>query len=227
MSRIQLAYPKMPGSKDAPLGHCIAFKKYDGTNLHWVWERELGWYAFGTRRDRFDLDASGINEFNVAHPGLEEASSLFIESFAEPLTKALQEHGHLESSQVIAFTEFLGPNSFAGRHKSVDPKQLVLIDVQTDHQFVAPQTFVKQFEGLPIAEVIYQGKLTGKFATAVREGEYGVAEGVVCKGVTQGSSQKMGSKGQVWMVKIKTNAYMKRLKDLFANNWESHWSDQN
>jgi hypothetical protein len=48
---------------------CIAFEKYDGTNLHWVWEIELGWYAFGTRRRRFDLDEMGMAEFNAAHPG--------------------------------------------------------------------------------------------------------------------------------------------------------------
>jgi hypothetical protein len=56
MTRIKLAYPKMPGSKNSPLEKCLAFEKYDGTNLHWVWEPEMGWYAFGTRRDRFDLD---------------------------------------------------------------------------------------------------------------------------------------------------------------------------
>lgn len=77
MSRIPLAYPKMPGSKDAPSGHCIAFEKYDGTNLHWVWKPEFGWYAFGVRRNRYDLDKLGIEEFNAAHPGLEKAVSLF------------------------------------------------------------------------------------------------------------------------------------------------------
>ena len=55
MARIKLAYPKIPGSKNSPFKRCIAFEKYDGTNLHWVWEYELGWYGFGTRRDRFDL----------------------------------------------------------------------------------------------------------------------------------------------------------------------------
>src|SRR3712207_8134788 len=34
---------------------CIAFEKVDGTNLHWDWDREFGWHAFGTRRDDFNL----------------------------------------------------------------------------------------------------------------------------------------------------------------------------
>lgn len=63
MPRIKLAYPKIPDSRAAPLEKCIAFEKYDGTNLHWVWEPELGWYAFGTRRNRFDLDDRGIAAF--------------------------------------------------------------------------------------------------------------------------------------------------------------------
>ncbi len=79
----------MPGSGDAPLGNCIAFEKYDGTNIHWVWEPTLGWYAFGTRRDRFDLDAKGIAEFNVAHPGLQECSTAFFGSFADRLSSVL------------------------------------------------------------------------------------------------------------------------------------------
>ena len=29
-----LYYPKIPGSRNCPDGRCIAFEKYDGTNLH-------------------------------------------------------------------------------------------------------------------------------------------------------------------------------------------------
>src|SRR6185436_13232387 len=40
-----LHYPKIPGSKDAPDGRCVAFEKLDGTNLHWCWDRDCGWHA--------------------------------------------------------------------------------------------------------------------------------------------------------------------------------------
>ena len=46
-----LHYPKMPDSRNCPDGRCLAFEKYDGTNLHWEWEREFGWHSFGARRD--------------------------------------------------------------------------------------------------------------------------------------------------------------------------------
>lgn len=92
MSRVKLVYPKIPDSRNCPLTRCIAFEKYDGTNLHWVWEVELGWYAFGTRRDRFDLDDMGIAEFNAAHPGLEEAPEIFQKYSANSLDSIFREN---------------------------------------------------------------------------------------------------------------------------------------
>ena len=92
MARVKLAYPKIPSSENCPLAQCIAFEKYDGTNLHWVWETELGWYGFGTRRHRYDLDEMGIAEFNRAHPGLEAAPTIFLRDFAVPLVEVFREH---------------------------------------------------------------------------------------------------------------------------------------
>jgi hypothetical protein len=204
----------MPGSSQAPVGQCIAFEKYDGTNIHWVWEKTLGWYAFGTRRDRFDLDPQGIAEFNVAHPGLEECSTVFLDSLVDPLSRVLRDREYYQSNELIVFTEFLGENSFAGKHVSSDPKRLVVIDLQTANGILAPGRFVQDLASLPIARTVYRGKLTGRFADDVREGHYGVSEGVVCKGE---------SDGKVWMVKIKTNAYMQRLKEAFADGWEDYW----
>jgi len=214
MARTNLVYPKMPGSGAAPLSHCIAFEKYDGTNLHWVWDRELGWHSFGTRRDRYDLDDAGIAEFAANHTGLEDAAQLFLGSFAASLTAALDAQSHYDSEEIIAFTEFLGPNSFAGQHQKSDEKQLVLIDLLTAEGFLAPEQFLSDFESLPIAREVYRGKLTGKFTTDVREGRYDVAEGVVCKG---------GTTGEVWMVKIKTNRYMEKLKASFTSDWKNYW----
>jgi hypothetical protein len=37
-----LYYPKIPGSRHAPLERCLAFEKYDGTNLHWSWDPDFG-----------------------------------------------------------------------------------------------------------------------------------------------------------------------------------------
>ncbi|NMG06674.1 RNA ligase family protein [Brasilonema sp. UFV-L1] len=215
MARIQLVYPKIPGSKNCPSGRCIAFEKYDGTNLHWIWEPELGWYGFGTRRDRFDLDDMGITEFNAAHPGLEAAPTLFQTSLAAPLDQLFRENPAYNSPEITVFTEFLGANSFAGMHKPNDPKQLILFDVETTQGIIGPEQFVQDFSAFPIARIVYRGKLTGQFVEDVRAGKYGVAEGVVCKG---GSSS-----ADLWMVKIKTNAYLTRLQQAFQDDWENYW----
>ena len=107
------------------------------------------------------------------------------------------------------FTEYFGPNSFAGLHKPDDPKRLVLFDVQAEPDgMLGPDRFIADFGHLPIARVVYRGKLSGKFAEEVRTGKYGVMEGVVCKGGSGGPD--------LWLAKIKTYAYLERLKRAFG-----------
>ena len=66
-----------------------------------------------------------------------------------------------------------------------------------------------------IPRIVFQGKFTGQFTEDVRRGRYGVAEGVVVKGGNGGDD--------VWMAKIKTIAYMEKLKQAFADGWEEYW----
>jgi len=57
--------------------------------------------------------------------------------------------------------------------------------------------------------------MTGNFTQGVRDGKYPVDEGVVCKG---------GEDHKLWMVKIKTTDYLKRLKEVFqGNEWKNYW----
>ena len=212
-----LYYPKIPGSRDAPLGRCVAFEKYDGTNLHWDWDRDFGWHSFGTRRDEFDLSEAGVARFTAAHAHLHECVGVFRSTLAEGLEAVFTGHeAYLGIAAFRAFTEFLGPNSFAGLHKADDPKRLVLFDVRAEPTgMIGPERFVADFGHLPIARVVYRGKLTGKFAEDVRTGRYGVTEGVVCKGGSGGPD--------LWMAKIKTYAYLERLKRAFGERWEDYW----
>ena len=212
-----LHYPKIPPSSAAPTGKCVAFDKLDGTNLHWCWERDFGWHAFGTRRDEFNLTPDGIAAFGAAHAGLEEATPVFFATLAEPLDALLRDHpNYVNFTAVKAFTEFVGAKSFAGAHEPDDPKQTVLFDVWAEgYGIVSAPPFVADFGHLPTPRVVYTGKLTGTFLEAVREGKYGVAEGVVCKG---------GSGGEyMWMVKVKTYAYLARLKKSFGAKWKDYW----
>ena len=58
-------------------------------------------------------------------------------------------------------------------------------------------------------------KIRCVFAENVREGNYNVNEGVICKGVLKD--------GQIWMAKIKTKAYMNKLKESFKDKWKDYW----
>jgi hypothetical protein len=212
-----LHYPKIPDSKNCPDGRCVAFEKLDGANLHWDWDRDFGWHAFGTRRDSFNLTPDGVARFTAAHAQLREAPVVFLATLADGLDDVFRTRpGYQGCQAVTAFTEFLGPNSFAGLRRSDDPMRTVLIDVRAEgYGFVGPEAFVADFGHLPTPRVVYRGKLTGQFAEDVRTGKYGVAEGVVCKGGRGGAD--------VWMVKVKTYAYMERLKQAFADRWEEFW----
>lgn len=212
-----LHYPKIPGSRNAPDGRCIAFEKYDGTNLHWEWDRDFGWHSFGPRREEFNLTESGIDLFARKHAHLRESVEEFWDTLAGEVEKVFREHSNYrEFHSLKIFTEFFGPNSFAGLHKEDDPKELRLFDVWAEpFGMIGPERFLSDFGHLRAARVVYQGKLTGKFAEDVRQGKYGIAEGVVCKGGFGGAD--------IWMVKIKTYAYMERLKRAFADRWEEYW----
>jgi hypothetical protein len=211
-----LYYPKFPGSRDAPPGRCVAFEKYDGTNLHWDWDREFAWHCLGTRRDEFDLSDAGASRFAAAHAHLHEGVGVFRSTLAEGLEKVFTDQEvYREPGGFRVFTEFLGPNSFAGLHKADDPKRLVLFDVSVEPGgMIGPQRFAADFGHLATARVVYQGKFTGKFAEDVRTGKYGVTEGVVCKG---------DSGADLWMAKIKTYAYLEKLKRAFGERWEDYW----
>ncbi len=199
-----LHYPKIPSSRNSPDGRCVAFEKYDGTNLHWDWDRDFGWHSFGTRRDEFNLTEAGVTEFGQKNAHLRQCVEVFQATIALGTEQVFREHKAYKGFQNLKiFTEFLGPNSFAGLHKDGDPKELKLIDVWADpFGMIGPRQFVADFGHLPIARVVYEGKLTGTFADDVRSGKFGVVEGVVCKGGSGGSD--------LWMAKIKTHAYMKR-----------------
>lgn len=212
-----LYYPKMPSSEKAPLGErCIAFEKLDGTNLHFCWERDFGWHAFGTRRDRFNLTEHGIADFTEAHPELADAAEVFERTLAKGLGEVLELRADLELfTEATAFCEFLGESSFAGQHRADEPKRLILFDLALPGEaFVAPEDFVRDFGHLPTPRIVYRGKLTGQFTEDVRKGKFKVAEGVVCKGV---------SKGVPWRCKVKTDAYRERLKQSLGADWESGW----
>lgn len=200
--KIPLIYPKIPENSDKFHGKCLAFEKYDGTNLHWQWNASDGWNAFGTRRTQFPLTKNGIYDFGSEHIQLIDAPNIFNDTLRDHLAKYFLDNSSYRIKKIIVFTEFFGRNSFAGNHFISENHQLVIIDVMIDNKLLPPIKFAKDFIDFNSARVVYDGKYNGQFAEDIRNNRYFLNEGVVVKGVVD---------GEVFMTKIKTKEYLKRL----------------
>lgn len=190
-------YPTIPGSSKAPLGkQCIAFYKYDGSNLRWEWSPKRGWNKFGTRRQLFDRSTP---LYNQAIPVFEKFSDEIVYR-----TKQLIKN----PERITVFTEFFGPSSFAGSHDFDEEKELRLFDVHLFKRgLIPPKQFLDVYGDMEqAADVVYQGTLNKQFINDVRSGAYDVFEGVIAK-------------GDDFSVKIKTDEYFKRLRDRFDDEW--------
>jgi hypothetical protein len=205
-------YPSIDRIREAHGKPCVAFCKYDGSNIRAEWNRKQGWYKFGSRQ-------------RLLYQGeLAEAQTIFMAQYAEPLAKAIVDCSDFHKPQsALAFLEFFGPHSFAGKHdpailgvQNNEPKQLILFDVNIHKKGICgPKRFLKAFGHLRLAEVVYEGPMDEEFVQAVRRGEYPVKEGVVCKGGD-------GFDHSLWMYKIKTYAYLEELKRRFGADWERY-----
>jgi len=183
----------------------IAFDKLDGQNIRVEWSKNKGWYKFGTRTSMFDETNKQFG--NVIHS--------FKEKYSEGLEEIFTRNKNYRSTKnFIVFCEWVGENSFSGKHQEGDKMDLVLFDVApgdyTNGSFIEPKQFVKDFGFLHIPNIIYEGPLTMEFINDVKEGKFNLKEGVMCKGVSQ------DGKRDVWIVKIKTNDWLKKLKEKFG-----------
>lgn len=195
-----LQYPSITGWKKAPIGKpCIAFNKYDGSNLRWEYSPKKGWNKYGTRRQMFDASTPLYNQ----------AIELFHDNMGQVIVDTVNHFYGTKVERITAFTEFFGLRSFAGSHEHDEQKQLKLFDVSVFKKgFIPAKQFVKMFDRHDwCAEVVYQGNMSVEFITDVREGKYPVYEGVICK-------------GDDWNSKIKTVQYLNRLHDIDPAKWE-------
>jgi hypothetical protein len=207
-----IEYPTIMSSSRAPHASCIAFEKYDGSNIRVKYTNKKRFCLFGSRTQMFDK----------GHPFLGEAVDIFYNKYEDKLVDLIEDNFPHER-EVIAFLEFFGEKSFAGYHEKDDPKDLMLFDLMIGHKnrkFLLPKDFIKltakvQAE-IPI--IIYEGNLSDQFIQDVRDSKYDtlgkrtIFEGVVCKG-----NKRTGAhRGNVWMAKIKTRKYFDLLNTKFG-----------
>jgi hypothetical protein len=206
-------YPKILGAYDAESLPCVAFDKLDGSNLRFEWNPRSGWYKFGTRRRLFDR----------SDPEYGEAVNIFLEKYGEGIIKVFKNTlAYRRAEGLIAYAEFFGPHSFAGKHDATflgveanDPKDVVLFDININKKgFVSPEDFILHFGHLHIPRVVYRGDFDQQFIQDVRDGKYPLQEGVIAKG---------GEGHKLWFRKVKTLAYLQKLKEVFGTGWEPYW----
>jgi hypothetical protein len=182
----------------------IAFNKMDGSNIRCEWSKKRGFYKFGTRHNMIDKNSD-----------FWPAVILFLEKYDEPLNRLFRDHKDYRNIQSITtYSEYYGENSFAGMHKSDDIMQTILFDVWLHQKgWVEPRKFKDDFMKFGIPSVVYEGNLNHSFIQMVKNNEFdNLKEGVVAKGIQE--TKRVDKR--VWMVKIKTNAWLDRLKNKFG-----------
>jgi hypothetical protein len=193
-------YPKIDYYNKAIYGqNVIAFDKLDGSNIRCEYSRKRGWYKFGTRTEMIDKN----------HEIFGKSIPLFLEKYGDSLDKIFRDK-YKKVENFVVFSEYVGPNSFAGWHDSNDIMDIILFDVnQYKKGFISPWEFLDNFSSVDIPKIIYEGKLTDTLIENVRNDVYGLKEGAIIKGL-----YKTKKDGEIaWRIKAKTIKWLKQVKE--------------
>jgi len=192
-------YPKIEYYNKGIFGtNVIAFDKLDGNNIRCEWSRKRGFYKFGTRTNLIDKYSE---DFAQVIP-------LFMEKYNESLSKVFVDK-YKKVENFVVFSEYVGPNSFAGVHDPEDTLDIHLFDVnQYKKGFISPWEFVSNFGHLDIPTIIYEGKFDQDLIDDIKRNKYGLKEGVIVKGL-----YKTKKEGEiVWQIKIKTLQWLEIIR---------------
>jgi len=196
----------------------IAFEKIDGSNLRFEYSQKRGFYKSGTRNmmiDQYTLP------FGFGVP-------MFLSKYAEPLTEIFKSKTYRNVLSFVCFAELYGTKSEFGQHAFFDDDfDIALFDISEYKKgLMPPRQFVKDFQEVGIPRIVYEGNLNKEFVQRVRKNEFGLKEGVVCKGLIP------NRKGDnLYYCKIKTDEWFERLRtrrpDLYQEEVKQHHLEQN
>lgn len=188
----------------------MVFEKLDGSNFRAKWTRKSGFKLFGTRTQLVDE--------NTEYWG--QIVTLFKETIADELNGYFS--SKLKADKLIVFGEYYGPNSFAGRHVDEDFHKIIPFDIYDEKikSFMPPEKFYNELGAIVNIPKVLETEITldDELIQSVRLGNYDVTEGVICKGLDRDGSFS----GGVPMYKIKTTAYLQKLKETFNHEWERY-----
>lgn len=178
----------------------IAFDKLDGSNLRFEWSKKRGFYKFGSRNVMID----------ETHEQFGRGVRIFREKYEEPLSRVFSSKKYRDVLSFVCYAEFLGRKSSFGQHEfDNDEFDVVLFDIDRYKKgFVPPRDFVEDFGEFGIPRIVYTGNLTKEFVLRVKENEFDLSEGVICKGKIPGKNDRE----HLYYCKIKTNEWFDRLR---------------
>lgn len=200
-------YPHVEYWNKGKFGSTVwAFDKLDGSNIRSEWSKKRGWYKFGTKKQMIDEN----------HSQFGEAVILFLNKYSEGLAKKFTDDKFYRNIRnFVVFSEYFGNNSFAGYHIPEDEKDIVLFDISMYQKgWVKPKDFIKNFSHLGIPKLIYHGNYNRQLIRDIKSGEYDVKEGVMVKGLRRTKGDEL-----VWLVKIKTDWWLKKLKQTLGQKY--------
>lgn len=175
------------------------FDKLDGSNIRVEWNKKKGFNKFGSRTRLLGTD----QEWPCDIP------SFFMDNYSEQYYKILVDQKYQKAT---LFFEFWGDKSFAGNHNLNDTYRLTLIDCNPYKKgWLDPRDFCKIFGDLDHAKLLYNGTMNKEIVEDIKLSKYpGITfEGVICKGL---------EKHNRTMFKIKTNAWIDKLKNYCGDN---------
>jgi hypothetical protein len=141
-----------------------------------------------------------------------EAVNIFMDKYSLELDQIFNSEKIFRGVDTITvYGEFFGENSFAGQHNWEEEHDVVIFDMFLyKKDFLKPGDFIDLFSHLGIPKVVYRGLLTDEFIKDVELNAFGwLKEGVVLKGVNE---------NKVWMAKLKTNAWLEKVRALYGIN---------
>ena len=196
-----------------------AFDKYDGSNIRAEWTKKNKFNKFGTRRQL--ISKAVIRKGEILQDGDRglwgEAVRLVQEKYEKDLHDIFVKNRFMK---VTCFFEFWGKNSFAGRHFD-EKHDVTLIDVSIHKRgYLLPSGYLKMFDKLDIAKLLYYGNANHLFVDEVRESRLNgmTYEGIVCK------MPEYKTPGVPWMFKVKSFAWLDRLKK-YCNGDEKRFKE--
>lgn len=186
----------------------IAFEKLDGSNLRFEYSHKRGFYKSGTRNMMIDKNSTPFGF----------AIELFINKYDKCLTEIFKSKTYRNYLAFVCFAELHGSKSEFGQHEfNNDDFDITLFDVSVYKKgLIEPKTFVKDFKDVGIPRIVYEGNLNKDLVQRVKSNEFGLKEGVVCKGSILNKKENHN----LYYCKIKTDEWFQRLRSRYPQQYD-------